>query len=74
MSKEIPKTYDPKKAEEIWYSKWENAGLFHGNTESENKPYSIVIPPPNVTDILHLGHALNNTLSIIMTLVFFVGA
>ncbi len=66
MSKEIPKTYDPKKAEEVWYSKWESSGLFHGNTESGKKPYSIVIPPPNVTDILHLGHALNNTLQDIL--------
>ncbi len=66
MSKDIPKTYNPHRAEETWYPRWVEAGLFHGRIDSEKKPYSIVIPPPNVTDILHLGHALNNTLQDIL--------
>ena len=66
MSKEIAKAYDPQKAEEVWYQRWVDSGLFHGNVESDKKPYSIVIPPPNVTDVLHLGHALNNTLQDIL--------
>jgi valyl-tRNA synthetase len=65
-TKKIPKTYDPLKAEEKWYPEWEKSGLFHGDSNSDKKPFSIVIPPPNVTDILHLGHALNNTLQDIL--------
>jgi valyl-tRNA synthetase len=64
--KEIPKTYDPHKAEEVWYPRWNHSGMFYGHTDTEKKPYSVVIPPPNVTDILHLGHALNNTLQDIL--------
>jgi valyl-tRNA synthetase len=66
MNNNIPKAYEPRKAEETWYPKWEKSGLFHGKTDSEKKSFSIVIPPPNVTDILHLGHALNNTLQDIL--------
>ncbi|UCC80314.1 MAG: valine--tRNA ligase [Candidatus Zixiibacteriota bacterium] len=66
MTKKIPKAYEPKKAEEVWYPRWEQSGMFHGDPDSERKPFSIVIPPPNVTDILHLGHALNNTLQDIL--------
>lgn len=66
MLKDIPKTYDPHRAEETWYPRWVESGLFHGRIDSEKKPYTIVIPPPNVTDILHLGHALNNTLQDIL--------
>jgi valyl-tRNA synthetase len=64
--KEIPKAYEPHQAEETWYPKWLKSGMFHGRTDSKKKSYSIVIPPPNVTDILHLGHALNNTLQDIL--------
>jgi valyl-tRNA synthetase len=64
--KEIPKTYDPHEAEKKWYPRWVDSGLFHGRTDTAKKAYSIVIPPPNVTDILHLGHALNNTLQDIL--------
>lgn len=63
---EIAKTYDPHAAEKRWYPRWLEVGMFHGQTDSNRKPYSIVIPPPNVTDILHLGHALNNTLQDIL--------
>ena len=62
MLNNIPKAYEPHKAEQKWYPKWEESGLFHASADSNDKPYSIVIPPPNVTDVLHLGHALNNTL------------
>ena len=58
----LEKSYDPKKVEEKWYKIWEERGYFEP-TYDENKPkFSIVIPPPNVTGALHIGHALNNTL------------
>ncbi|MEE9552953.1 MAG: valine--tRNA ligase [candidate division Zixibacteria bacterium] len=66
MLKEIPKAYEPHKAEEVWYQRWVESGMFHGSVDSEKRPYTIVIPPPNVTDVLHLGHALNNTLQDIL--------
>lgn len=62
MSFYLEKSYDPKKVEEKWYKIWEEKGYFEP-TYDENKPkFSIVIPPPNVTGVLHIGHALNNTL------------
>jgi len=61
-TKAIPKVYDPKKVEDHWYEKWLEKGYFDANVNSEKKPYSIVIPPPNVTAALHMGHALNNTI------------
>ncbi len=64
--KEIPKAYEPQLAEEKWYPRWIKSGLFHGQPNSTKKPYSIVIPPPNVTDVLHIGHALNTTLQDIL--------
>ena len=54
----ISKTYDPSKAEEKWYNKWVNAGLFK-SLPDDREPYTIVIPPPNVTGVLHMGHMLN---------------
>ena len=57
----IAKTYDPKKVEDKWYSHWMEKGYFH-STPDEREPYTIVIPPPNVTGVLHMGHMLNNTL------------
>ena len=59
---EMPKAYESSAVEEKWYSYWENNGLFHGKPNPDKKPYSIVIPPPNVTGILTMGHVLNNTL------------
>ncbi|MCK5126907.1 MAG: valine--tRNA ligase [candidate division Zixibacteria bacterium] len=56
------KPYSPKDVEAKWFKKWADAGVFHGDPKTDKKPYTIVIPPPNVTDILHLGHALNNTI------------
>jgi valyl-tRNA synthetase len=62
MEKQIPTVYDPKEVEEKWYKHWEESGLFHAEPGTGKKPYSIVIPPPNVTGQLHMGHALDNTL------------
>jgi valyl-tRNA synthetase len=59
---EIPKQYDPAGAQSRWYSFWEEHGYFHAEPDTTRKPYAIVIPPPNVTGALHLGHALNNSL------------
>ncbi len=58
---EIPKTYEPSKAEEKWYSHWMEKGYFHSEPD-EREPYTIVSPPPNVTGVLHMGHMLNNTI------------
>jgi valyl-tRNA synthetase len=63
---EIPKVYDPKACEERWSSFWIEKGLFHADSASSKPKYSIVIPPPNVTGRLHMGHALNNTLQDIL--------
>lgn len=62
----IPKQYDPTGIEERIYQDWLAKGYFHGDSKSAKETYSIVIPPPNATDILHLGHALNNTLQDIL--------
>ncbi|MCS7280711.1 MAG: valine--tRNA ligase [Desulfobacterota bacterium] len=58
----LEKVYNPKNVEEKWYKFWLDKGYFTAKTDSELKPFSIVIPPPNVTGSLHMGHALNNTL------------
>ena len=58
----LPPVYDPKEVEARWYAKWESSGLFRPSDDPLKKPFTIVIPPPNVTGILHMGHALNNTL------------
>ncbi len=63
---ELPKTYEPKAVEDKWYSLWEKAGLFHADADADRRPYCIVIPPPNVTGSLHMGHALNATLQDIL--------
>jgi valyl-tRNA synthetase len=59
---EQEKSYDPANAEAKWYSRWEELGLFHADPARPGDPYCIVIPPPNVTGSLHMGHALNVTL------------
>ena len=66
INNEMPKAYEPADIENKWYPLWEQRGYFHGEPNPEKKPYSIVIPPPNVTGILHLGHVLNNTLQDIL--------
>jgi len=58
----LEKTYDPKTAEPRLYAKWESSGAFQPSDDPAAEPFSIVIPPPNVTGALHVGHALNNTL------------
>jgi valyl-tRNA synthetase len=63
---ELPKAYDPKAVEDAIYRIWESNSCFRGEASKEKKPYSIVIPPPNITGILHMGHALNNTLQDIL--------
>jgi len=59
---DLPKQYDHSAAQDRWYRFWEERGYFHSEPDPRRKPYTIVIPPPNVTGALHLGHALNNTL------------
>lgn len=63
---ELPKLYDPKAAQDRWYPHWLEKGYFTADPTSNAQPYCIVIPPPNVTGALHLGHALNNTLQDIL--------
>ncbi|SYZ72798.1 Valine--tRNA ligase [Candidatus Zixiibacteriota bacterium] len=67
-TQEKPKAapYDPKTVEDRIYKTWIDSGYFKGEVNPAKEPYSIVIPPPNVTDILHLGHALNNTIQDIL--------
>jgi len=62
MKKEIAKTYDPSEIEDRLYKFWDESGYFKPDDDKSKKPFSIVIPPPNVTGQLHMGHALNNTL------------
>jgi len=64
--KEMPTKYDPKEAEARWYPYWLEGGFFHAERNAEKTPFTIVIPPPNVTGNLHIGHALNNTLQDIL--------
>lgn len=59
---ELAKAYDPQDAQKKWLAHWDEKGYFHAEPDPSKTPYSIVIPPPNVTGALHLGHALNNTL------------
>ena len=66
MSTELPKGYEPAQVEQKWFSVWEERGDFHADENSPKPHYSIVIPPPNVTGVLHMGHALNNTLQDIL--------
>jgi valyl-tRNA synthetase len=62
----LPKNFDPHAAAERFYTEWEEAGYFTPDPEAPGEPYVIVIPPPNVTGSLHMGHALNNTLQDIL--------
>jgi valyl-tRNA synthetase len=63
---DLPKQYDFSAAQDRWYKFWEEMGCFHSEPDPKKHPYTIVIPPPNVTGALHLGHALNNTLQDIL--------
>ena len=66
MEPKLPKGYEPHDVEAKWYKFWTDNGLFHADENSVKPPFSIVIPPPNVTGVLHMGHALNNTLQDIL--------
>ena len=66
MSTELAKTYDPAAVEAKAYQTWVYEKCFAGNPDAPGEPYSIVIPPPNVTGALHLGHAINATLQDIL--------
>ncbi|MFY9380416.1 MAG: valine--tRNA ligase, partial [Acutalibacteraceae bacterium] len=66
MAKELAKKYDPKEVEDRIYSSWIEGGYFHAELDQNKKPYTIVIPPPNITGQLHMGHALDNTLQDIL--------
>ena len=62
MSRELPKIYDPKEVESSIYEMWEKGGYFHAEKSADKKPFTIVMPPPNVTGQLHMGHAMDATL------------
>ncbi len=66
MAKELATKYDPKNVEDRIYDFWLNGKYFHAKVETDKKPYTIVIPPPNITGQLHMGHALDNTLQDIL--------
>lgn len=66
MKKELAKTYDPKNIESRLYSNWEAKKYFHAEVDETKKPFTIVIPPPNITGKLHMGHALDNTMQDIL--------
>ncbi|MGE5411527.1 MAG: class I tRNA ligase family protein, partial [Clostridiales bacterium] len=59
---ELPKAYNPNSVEDKWYAYWENHKLYHTEVDPQKKAYTIVIPPPNVTGILTMGHILNNSI------------
>jgi valyl-tRNA synthetase len=63
---EIPKSYDPQGVEQRWYEQWLAAGCFKGKVDTSRESFAVMIPPPNVTGVLHMGHLLNNTLQDIM--------
>ncbi|MCQ9208317.1 MAG: valine--tRNA ligase [Omnitrophica bacterium] len=62
----IPSKYNPNQTEDKWYQFWEENNFFHAEVDEKKKPYCIVIPPPNITGILHMGHALNSTIQDIL--------
>ncbi len=66
MSKELAKTYDPQSIEERLYAKWQEKKYFHAEVNRSKKPFTIVMPPPNITGQLHMGHALDNTMQDIL--------
>ena len=67
MNNELPKIYDPKGTESAIYKKWEENGYFNADVDKSKKPFTIVMPPPNVTGQLHMGHALDVTLQDTLT-------
>ena len=67
MSTDIPKQYEPQAAQDRWYPFWEERGYFNADPNPDKKPHTIMIPLPNVTGALHMGHALNGTLQDLIT-------
>ena len=67
MEKNLAKTYDPKKFEDRIYEMWEKSGAFRAECDPNKKPFTIVMPPPNITGQLHMGHALDQTLQDVLT-------
>ena len=63
---DLPKAYEPTQVEDKWQARWMSEGCFHADPHSAKPAYSIVIPPPNVTGVLHMGHVLNNTIQDIL--------
>ena len=66
MIEELSRQYNPQETESKWYESWEKNNLFSAKIATDKAPYCIVIPPPNITGILHMGHALNNTIQDIL--------
>ena len=66
MRRELATTYDPKGIEDRIYRRWEDKKYFHAEVDHSKKPFTIVIPPPNITGQLHMGHALDNTMQDIL--------
>src|SRR5215813_1950175 len=66
MKEELAKTYRPHEVESRWYPLWESRGYFRADANSSKPPFVIVMPPPNVTGVLHMGHMLNNTIHYIL--------
>ena len=66
MKRELASKYDPKEVEDRLYAKWEKNGYFHAEPDPSRKPFTIVMPPPNITGQLHMGHALDNTMQDIL--------
>ena len=62
MAKELAKSYNPGEVEDKIYDFWVSNNYFHSEIDKDKKPYTIVMPPPNITGQLHMGHALDNTL------------
>lgn len=67
LEKNLPTTYDSAEVEKKWYKYWEEEGFFHAEVDLAKESFTIVMPPPNVTGVLHMGHAIDNTLQDILT-------
>ena len=67
MEKNLAKTYNPKDFEDRIYEMWETKGCFRAEVDKDKKPFTIVMPPPNITGQLHMGHALDQTLQDVLT-------
>ena len=62
MARELPKIYEPQQVESRIYQMWQDGGFFHAQKDESKKPFTIVMPPPNVTGQLHMGHAMDGVL------------